>query len=377
MIDYAPIAEKLGRDLAIIAEQIWQVAEQIDKLGNRGIAEVTLSAAGLPIDFLSNKEALPAIDGILFYRVSEGRRDPFEGWMVRRKPSWQSVWCDRFGNLNPDDDHGCKALAAMSEAARRAADEQEPRPSETVIWARARSVTNEDLQWQAQIAAILVNAMHRNQRDQVIAWRQADYFTRGARTETLADALARLFEQWHSEASGELSWRERLQRRIGKPIRRAPFEFPESLVRRIESGEVTLNELAAVVIARPMPPLPEVLHVDDPRYERLPDSEKVYIDKKTRKHSASTWQYPFKANKEEGGLIRWRRYAEWLRAQPDLLGQLEDLRGKRALGVLYKSPYYDYDTKEEVGHGEALVELLALDDDNLHDLIQQAIEREG
>lgn len=373
------VAGQLGRTLSELAEQIWAVAEKVEEFGNRGYEIDTLKKAGLITDFLENKEMWSAVDGILFYRVSDGRRDPFEGWMVRRKPSWQSVWCNRFGGLNADDPHGCRALAAMSEAARKAKEEMIPRPDEFIVFRRANTLTAAELGAYAELGTALGRFMFVTARDLLMEWRGEGRLAGGDPPVTAGSVLYRLFETLADKAADELRWRQSVEKK-GSLARRSSddskheFIAPEAR-ERVLSGEITLKELAALVIDWPVPALPEVLHVDDERYKRIPDREKVYIDKKTRQNSASIWAYPFKANSEENGIIRHNRYMDWLRSKPDLLAQLEDLRGKRALGVLYKPTSFNYDEKAEIGHGEVLLHFLGMDEDKLHDLIQEAIER--
>lgn len=374
------VAALLGRPLPELAEQIWAVAEKVESLGNRGYDIETLQKAGLTTDFLENKEAWAASDKILFYRISDGKRDPFEGWMVRRKPSWQSVWCERYGSLNADDPHGCKALAAMSEAARKAKEEMIPRPSPDVVFAVASRVRTDDLRSQLEIANLLFHFFDRQGRDQHFAWLRATPYDTGSTRPplSLAFPLHDLFAQWYREAAGELDWRLHMEN--PRAVRRNSAEidhtyFPEDVRERIASGDITLRELAQVIIDFPIPDVPEVLHVDSDRWERIPADQKVYIGGKTRSHGKSIWAYPFKANKDENAAVRQRRYEDYLRGNADLLAQLEDLRGKRALGVTYGSPYYNYDEKPEIGNGEVLQRFLSMDEDKLHDLIQEAIEK--
>jgi hypothetical protein len=94
-------------------------------------------------------------------------------------------------------------------------------------------------------------------------------------------------------------------------------------------------------MAAPETPTTRVVHCKREQYD-------VYIGRKTRDMSGSIWGNPFQIGKDGTREEVIAKYRQYILSKPELLGQLESLRGK-TLGC-WCSP--------QACHGDVLVELL-------------------
>jgi hypothetical protein len=96
---------------------------------------------------------------------------------------------------------------------------------------------------------------------------------------------------------------------------------------------MTVDDVARLVKGLTPEQRARVVHVRDAPFE-------IYIGCAFLEFAASRWGNPFPLRRESGRKIVLRRYVEYLLAEPDLLVDVRELRGK-TLGCWCRRPGHD------------------------------------
>jgi hypothetical protein len=358
------IAETLGKPIQQIGEDLLKVCEWIDGQGNHGYTTVRLEQAGLPVYMLTG-ESQPIWSGILFYRQPEGKKDPFSGFMVRRRPPWMETWCSRYGEGTQRCEEYRAAVKLLNEQKRREAEEaaRPKRSIETFCQGRFANYATEQIGIKYAIAMLMAD-LHYARSLHNMRTARVDLPDRFGSDTWASQANLLLAELEYRQATGDLESTAILKERITRYYTKAQQDA-------VLNGTANLFDLDP---AHPLPPVPHVVHVRSRAWVDCDPAERVYLGRKMKEFPASVWSNPHKAAEKTASQHRivCEAYEYDLLHNPDRLAQLSDLRGKRMLGCWCKAQHPG--DPDLPCHGDILVKYLSMSDDQIADLVEQAIE---
>jgi hypothetical protein len=384
------IAAEFGKSLEELALDVHKVAAYCEETGNRGLSTRQLEQQGLPTYFLP-PDHKNAYEGILFHNSDED----VDGYQCRKKPHWRDTWNTLYGDLP-----ACVELARDWESIKRTREAQEAeakRPKrKSEKWARGewKQFDTHSIGLHYAFAALMGERFEHD-------WREE--FPRGVKADMSRFRLA-VWVGVQRELKDELIFRFRLGDLNAKQIlhvdekdlerfRKMDYMsepehwaveqaansykalylyYTDEQVKAIRQGEAWPIDFEPM---SPIPAIPKVVHVRSSEWTTIPEAERVYIGRNNRGFKDIGWGNPHKVS-DGGYLEAVELYRQEIVRDPVRLKKLDELRGVRVLGCWCKSKGDNgyWPDADNPCHGDVLVNLLAMPEEALNELILIAEE---